>query len=898
LATFIEFSGPKIVAEESSVVAYPDITTDRKISVKFTIQNPTGVGAANDRFKLNLYVDLDSDGKFKPAEMQQGLVVEEQLDNGAFVQIENNALKATTKSATYTYHVYKELPSDYAGLLPWKIEIIKLDKNNKWSVDGSDAIGSEVNYSNLHDSYQNYCYVRPEEASVINILQILPSDWDMTYRPSGNQGGNGNLYTGTVFESDTFKELIGENKNWFLVPKGDGDVSDTVYMMFGPTNEEGGMDDYSAYYHYYIEHGGKMMGYSGLVPDFFCILNCINVEDLNNEFDGGQDVQGYKKRKYNNNYLDKYNMVIMGFADSWGKGGRINNGTSWSTNVGLNMSAAFALQDYIDDGKALLLTHDTTTVYNNFPNNRILAAGINAANWIVDKISDALGAISGFLESIFGHNAASNGLSSGQAWLNRIQLNPDERERNGYWVNLLRDACGLDRYGVTYAIKEKAKTHDANLYSCKTENCRYKSYTAFTTCPKCGNKNVETTPVYSVTDKTLVNGYYTDEAEGHKDIIYGSGTTLTNDYPYDTSVNTMLANDYSIAYVPGSAVKQSNGTVTKSYDKYVGGYTRHTLTRYSEQASTAHVPTLTMYNSDNNTYDTTYITQTNKGQITCYPYDINIYKRDANGRRIIDENGGYMFDENGTMEVSSTHEQIYQLNMNGDDITCWYCMSGDEFADIPNDAVNTYYIYSRKNITYTGAGHTNTFTPEEAKLFANTLIAAYRPSTEPATAEFVSSENEYNNSYRKTGYILLTDDKQRDEDGDTTAEKIVNEEVHFRLNNKNLAKVGSTWASVDVTYSYVDKDGETQTGVIDTSNAPLYYGAKAEGETTENWSHLEKNGVYTFEVPAEVLNALKEEGVTEVTLVITPTTYLEGSDDAPGIADTVKVRLLGLSSLR
>ena len=287
--------------------------------------------------------------------------------------------------------------------------------------------------------------------------------------------------------------------------------------------------------------------------------------------------------------------------------------------------------------------------------------------------------------------------------------------------------------------------------------------------------------MYDVTDKTLSNGYYNDDQKGHKANIYTvageNRQTLANDgYYYDTSISAMQSNDYSIAYVP-----DSNRTQT---DRYVGGYARHTLARYSQD--TRYLPTYTMWGSENETINTTRVTQTNKGQITSYPYDINIYKME-NNQPVVDENGGYEFDENGTKEVKTTHDQVYQLNMNGDDITCWYCMSGDEFADIPNDAINNYFIYSRKNITYTGAGHTNSFTDWEAKLFANTLIAAYRPSAEAATAEFVNSDDEYNDSYRSTGYILLTSATQQvGANNAQTDQKIMNEEVHFKLNNKNL----------------------------------------------------------------------------------------------------------------
>ncbi len=908
LVNYIGLSCPKIVANEDSVKAYPEQITNNTIEIQFAIQNSTDVKVATTRYQLNFYVDLNSDGKFKEDELTD-CTVEQAYNGGSFYQIAKTALRASTKTGTYTYKMYRQLPSDYTGILPWKIEIIKLDDNGTiYNADGS------INYDNLHDSYQNYAYIRPESASVINVLQVLPSDWDWTYRASGKTDGN--LYYGTVFASPEFKNLLGVGKNWF-VEEGTGPdfifqnnnvmetrASDTYYMMFGPTNESGEMEDYSAYYQYYKEHNGKMAGYGGLVPDFFVILQCINVKDLNAKYGGIGDWDGhngYQIRNYTEDFIDQYNMLILGFADNWGKAGRINLG-SLSTNVGLNMGSAFAIHDYIDSGKAVLLTHDTTTVYNNFPNNLILSTGINAANTVADWLSSGLN----WLGNLFG---GDNFINKAANWLGSLDLTADERERNGYWINLLRDVCGLDRYGVTYSIKEKAKSHAADKWVCQGVNCGFESYSQVTTCPNCGSNCVKQN-VYAVADWTLQNGYYNDGNKGHGENIYTTATenrqTLAGDgYYYDTSISNMLANDYSISYVPGT-----NRTQT---DKYVGGYTRHTLARYNQ--NTKLLPTLTMWSSEDEVYRSTRITQTNKGQITCYPYDINIYKLDDNGNKIIDENGGYEFDENGTMTVKETHDQVYQLNMNGDDVSCWYCMSGDEYADIPNDALNNYFIYSRKNITYTGAGHTNQFTAMEAKLFANTLIAAYRPSAEPATAEFVNSDDEYNDSYRSTGYILLTSATQQvGANNAQTDQKIMNEEVHFKLNNKNLANVSNSrnFVQVDLSYSYVIEETDTEgnlvkheyksgdTGVpsINMSNVTLYYGtniATAEGNA-KNWTNLTENGKYVFEVPEEVINALKKEGVTEVKLYITPITFY-GSEKLIGSTDVITIRLLGLRGI-
>ena len=125
-----------------------------------------------------------------------------------------------------------------------------------------------------------------------------------------------------------------------------------------------------------------------------------------------------------------------------------------------------------------------------------------------------------------------------------------------------------------------------------------------------------------------------------------------------------------------------------------------------------------------NTEATTKASQVNEGAITEYPYKID-----------------------KTITVAATHFQYYQLALeeNADeddsgDLVVWYCLgdkdnkNGDGYYDhSPNDVRNNYYIYSYKNIIYTGVGHSNVQNNNnnlmEKKLFVNTIIAAYNAGT-------------------------------------------------------------------------------------------------------------------------------------------------------------------------
>lgn len=143
----------------------------------------------------------------------------------------------------------------------------------------------------------------------------------------------------------------------------------------------------------------------------------------------------------------------------------------------------------------------------------------------------------------------------------------------------------------------------------------------------------------------------------------------------------------------------------------------------------------------------TYVVQNiNEGQITTYPYVLP-----------------------SSFNVATTHNQYYQLDMEGDmdddgetDIVVWYTLGnlfdgtkeadggyvkdGSEYNFTPNDVVNNYYIYNKGNVTYSGVGHSKPASKEsqkyEAQLFVNTMIAAYRAGTRAPGITFYESEKD------------------------------------------------------------------------------------------------------------------------------------------------------------
>ena len=249
------------------------------------------------------------------------------------------------------------------------------------------------------------------------------------------------------------------------------------------------------------------------------------------------------------------------------------------------------------------------------------------------------------------------------------------------------------------------------------------------------------------------------------------------------------------------------------------------------------------------------VTQTNKGQITQYPYKLA---------------------EN--FRVASTHGQYYQLDFTADDdkdgqsdLVVWYCLGGrvsdgGQYQDTiysmsPNDVSNNYYIYNKGNITYTGMGHsagrndentpysTKNCTVEEAKLFINTMIAAYNAGIKAPSISV--QEGASSDSPKQT--VLY-----RYYDGDFALDSVNDvsnpyEKIFFTVSDVNFVK-GSRRLAVKL---YCDASDGTQNIMADgavrkvkTLDARIFDAATGE---IMNADSLESGGIYYVLVPKSVL---------------------------------------------
>jgi|GEM_PF-1390687 len=394
----------------------------------------------------------------------------------------------------------------------------------------------------------------------------------------------------------------------------------------------------------------------------------------------------------------------------------------------------------------------------------------------------------------------------------------------GYAFNsVLRSAVGLDRYGVTDATWGRTTMYDG------TKN----------------NHPVSSGPV-SLTAKDSAGALISDQ-------IRKAG--------------------YTLAYTPKkTAVADLSGYALSTVAE-TQGYTSHTLLRY--KGSNTVTP------STYNDRATTYVSQVNEGQITTYPFSLNST-----------EFGGSM---TTSLKVSETHEQYYQLNMNSDDIVVWYCLSNSDssaltdngyYASPSNDVVNSYYIYTKGNITYSGAGHSGSAVKDdEAKLFINTMVAAFRSVAQKATIRITDAAD--SNSELQYKYFALD---YQNVNGVSTAGPLdsdIDEDdrtIYFRIVDPSLSGVTEA-KTLTYWYAAVDKDN------VPGERKPLM---TANVEKI-NYMPGMTSGSLTLKLPDtgdDPLSLLSDENVAAVRLFI----RIEGEGELSNEA-SVDLRKVGLFQL-
>ena len=333
------------------------------------------------------------------------------------------------------------------------------------------------------------------------------------------------------------------------------------------------------------------------------------------------------------------------------------------------------------------------------------------------------------------------------------------------------------------------------------------------------------------------------------------------------TVNALKAAGYNIAYKPGSP--------TGELEEKTHGY----ATYYFQKPDPDYRPR--------------NVTQLNAGQITTYPYNVNL----AGFPNAPTSAGSTLF-------VAPTHFQYYALNMNQDDLVVWYALADDAGAGNfdkvkdangnyyhTNDAANGYYIYTMGNVTYSGVGHHASVTEDEAKLFVNTMIAAYRSSA--LNAEVTAKDR--NNSAARYMYFPADIFSGNQETVISNAATANNEMFAAYFSFLDASIKGGTSSISHARYYYsiggADVYGDPQR-MIPISGVETYEGFGAESVRIPS---ISRSQLYHFYIPKSVVSLLAEHNVIRIYFEVT-TTYSTGET---GIGhDSVELRKIGLLPLQ
>ncbi len=446
-------------------------------------------------------------------------------------------------------------------------------------------------------------------------------------------------------------------------------------------------------------------------------------------------------------------------------------------------------------------------------------------------------------------------------------LASDGQFHNAYTMNkYIRGLVGMDRYGILepgisgilQAGNALTSGSDAwNAVAASGKDMAYK--------PKSGR--TETVPevqgyTYSIINARDKNERVEDfdDAKVYTQAETGLSEEWINEY-LNTVYGTVYYADEGDSNVPDWVVPSDEGEVPEGYDGAV--------------------------------FDL-WVTQVNRGQITEYPYKLA-----------------------DTFPVSTTHAQYYQLDFTDDDdndgqsdLVVWYCLGPrlskktGEFQETiysmsPNDVANNYYIYTKGNITYSGVGHAGIESADmvdEAKLFINTMIMAYKAGIKPPSITIQESA-EYGSSQLKVLYRYFDDDFALDEVDNSTGEY---ENIYFKVRDDNFVK-GTR--NLTLRAFYEAKDGDKNI-IIKNENITVKElereGKIFDAATGQNVhpDRLQSGGIYYIKVPKDVLASCDDSGMQiylETQSIITSDNRVVETDKTYAKLEVMKVYLFELN---
>lgn len=290
-----------------------------QLQYTFNLQNDAAISQTGTTYDCKLFVDKNADGRFSGSDYVEGKTYTSSEEvSGLTVYIrkgdEWNKVDpiATANGNRYelrtgeTYRVIRALPEEYVGVIPWKLVFY----------DNADRL--------VRTAKSGYTSVPQQNGKrTIRVLQLLSDDYYNNWNLHDEQESN-----------STFSNCIKGLTDWNVV----------------------GLDEVGA--------DGKVTPSKSI--DSMTVTSLI--EEIKKTSNG--DIEDIYQESYN--LFQQYDMLILGFDDAYRFGytygaydltKEIPNDIM--EKVKMNMAVGWAVRDYIESGKSILFTHDTTSYVNN-----------------------------------------------------------------------------------------------------------------------------------------------------------------------------------------------------------------------------------------------------------------------------------------------------------------------------------------------------------------------------------------------------------------------------------------------------------------------------------------------------------------------------------------------------
>lgn len=284
----------------------------------FNLQNDAAISQTGTTYDCKLFVDKNADGRFSGSDYVEGKTYTSSEEvSGLTVYIrkgdEWNKVDpiATANGSRYelrtgeTYRVIRALPEEYVGVIPWKLVFY----------DNADRL--------VRTAKSGYTSVPQQNGKkTIRVLQLL-----------SDRNNNWNLHDEQNNSNTTFSKCINGLTDWNVV----------------------GLDE--------VRADGTVIPSKSI--DSMTVTSLVN-DKLKISGTSDTDIQRIYQDSYN--LFQQYDMLILGFGDSYRFGysyGATEISNNNLENVKRNLAVGWAVRDYIESGKSILFTHDTTSYINN-----------------------------------------------------------------------------------------------------------------------------------------------------------------------------------------------------------------------------------------------------------------------------------------------------------------------------------------------------------------------------------------------------------------------------------------------------------------------------------------------------------------------------------------------------